>query len=83
MIQVLGVEGSMLSPMHEWTDDFILNAQHQLVSMVEDCSYNYGADPHDCSAMLLWMLIRLNPDAGLDASVLNPRASEASSKSPD
>ena len=83
MIQVLGTGGPGLSPMREWTDDFILNAQHQLVSMVEDWSYDYGADPHDCSAMLLWMLIRLNPDAGLDASVLNSRASETSSKSPD
>ena len=30
--------------MQEWTDEFITNAQHELVGMVKDWKYDYGAD---------------------------------------
>ena len=58
--------------MQEWTDAFITNAQHELVSMVKDWKYDYGADDKACSAMLLWMVLRLNPEAEIDATLLQP-----------
>ena len=58
--------------MQEWTDAFITNAQHELVGMVKDWKYDYGADDKACSAMLLWMVLKLNPKADLDASLLQP-----------
>lgn len=56
--------------MQEWTDEFITNAQHELVSMVKDWKYDYGADDKACSAMLLWMVLKLNPKAEIDAKLL-------------
>ena len=47
----------------EWNDEFITQAQHELKGMVADWKYDYGVSDRDCSAMLLWMLIKLNPDA--------------------
>ena len=49
----------------EWNDEFITQAQHELKGMVSDWKYDYGVSDQDCSAMLLWMLIKLNPDANL------------------
>ena len=55
----------------EWNDEFITQAQHELKEMVDDWKYDYGVRDRDCSAMLLWMLIKLNPDAKIDAGLLD------------
>ena len=55
----------------EWNDEFITQAQHELKGMVDDWKYDYGVSDRDCSAMLLWMLIKLNPDAKIDAGLLD------------
>ena len=47
--------------MREWTYEFITDAQQELVGMVKDWKYDYGADDKACSAMLLWMILKLNP----------------------
>ena len=52
--------------MREWTDEFITDAQQELVGMVKDGKYDYGADDKACSAMLLWMVLKLNPKAEID-----------------
>ena len=57
--------------MQEWNDEFITQAQVELKEMVADWKYDYGVSDHDCSAMLLWMLIKLNPDAKIDAGLLD------------
>ena len=54
----------------EWNDEFITQAQGELKGMVADWKYDYGVSDRDCSAMLLWMLIKLNPDAKIDAGLL-------------
>ena len=56
--------------MQEWNDEFITQAQHELKGMVADWKYAYGVSDRDCSVMLLWMLIKLNPDAKIDAGLL-------------
>lgn len=56
--------------MEEWTDEFITNAQQELVIMVKDWKYDYGADDKACSAMLLWMVLKLNPGTKIDATML-------------
>jgi len=61
--------------MQEWTDEFITHAQQELLGMVKDWQYDYGADDKACSAMLLWMVLRLQPQAKVDASLLNPHDS--------
>ncbi len=58
--------------MQEWTDEFIINAQHELSGMVKDWKYDYGADDKACSAMLLWMVLKLNPEAKINATMLQP-----------
>ena len=55
----------------EWNDEFINQAQHELKAMIADWKYDYGVSDRDCSALLLWMLIKLNPDAKLDADLLD------------
>ncbi len=73
---LLGVCKTMehLTPfaMQEWTDEFITNSQHELIGMVKDWKYDYGADNKACSAMLLWMVLKLNPEAEIDATLLQP-----------
>ena len=56
--------------MHEWTDEFIANAQQELVGMFQDWQYDYGADNWACSAILLWMVQKLNPTARIDLGML-------------
>ena len=56
--------------MQEWTDEFITNAQYELLSLVQDWKYDYGADDRACVAMLLWMVLRLKPDAEIDPEIL-------------
>ena len=56
--------------MREWTDEFITDAQQELVGMVKDSKYDYGADDKACSAMLLWMVLKLNPKAEIDPKML-------------
>ena len=56
--------------MREWTDEFITDAQQELVGMVKDWKYDYGADDKACSAMLLWMVLKLNPKAVIDPKML-------------
>ena len=56
--------------MHEWTDEFIANAEQELFGMVEDCQYDYGTHNRACSAMLLWMVQKLSPVARLDLGML-------------
>ena len=58
--------------MLEWSDAFITNAQLELVGMIKDWKYDYGADDKACSAMLLWMVLKLNPKADIDATLLQP-----------
>ena len=55
--------------MEEWTDEFITNAQQELTAMVEDWKYDYGADGQACVAMLLWMVLKLNPKADIDPNL--------------
>ena len=56
--------------MREWTDEFITDPQQELVGMVKDWKYDYGADDKACSAMLLWMVLKLNPKAEIDPKML-------------
>ena len=56
--------------MREWTDEFITDAQQELVGMVKDWKYDYGADDKACSAMLLWMVLKLNPKSEIDPKML-------------
>ena len=63
---------SLFSPcalMEEWTDEFIIHAQQELTGMVEDWKYDYGADDRACVAMLLWMVLKLNPKADIDPAL--------------
>ena len=55
----------------EWNDEFITQAQHELKGIVADWKYDYGVSDRDCSAMLLWMLIKINPHAEIDADMLH------------
>ena len=55
----------------EWNDEFITQAQLELKGIVGDWKYDYGVSDRECSAMLLWMLIKLNPDAEIDAGLLD------------
>ena len=48
--------------MQEWTGEFIEQSQRELQAMVGDWKYDFGADDRECSTMLLWMAIKLNPD---------------------
>ena len=56
--------------MREWTDEFITDAQQELVGMVKDWKYDYGADDKACSAMLLWLVLKLKPNAESDPQTL-------------
>ena len=47
--------------MEEWTEEFVQTAQTELISMVEDWKYEFGADDSECSAILMWMALRLRP----------------------
>ena len=57
--------------MQEWNDEFITQAQHELKGMVADWKYDYGVSDCECSAMLLWMLNKLNPAAEIDTGLLD------------
>ena len=57
--------------MQEWNDEFITQAQQELKGMVADWKYDYSVSDHECSAMLLWMLIKLNPDVNIDADLID------------
>ena len=64
---------SLFSPcslMEEWTDEFITHAQRELTGMVDDWKYDYGADDRACVAMLLWRVLKLNPEADIDSSLV-------------
>ena len=61
---------SLLFSMNEWTDEFISNAQVELVSMVDDWKYDYGADDKACIAMLSWMILKINPTIPLDVDLI-------------
>lgn len=54
----------------EWTDEFITHAQHELMALVKDWKYDYGIDDKACTAMLAWMILKLNPEADIDANRL-------------
>ena len=56
--------------MHEWTDAYITNAQQELVGIVKDWKYEYGADDRECSVTLLGMVQKLNPTARIDPEML-------------
>ena len=60
--------------MNEWTDEFISHAQVELVSMVKDWKYDYGADDKECIAMLSWMILKINPACSLDFDSIGKRA---------
>jgi len=63
--------------MEEWTDDFIRNAQQELMAMVKDWQYDFGATDYECAAMLLWMALRLQPDLNLDPQAISAAAESA------
>ena len=65
------LEEDWTSSMNEFTDEFITHVQQELVGMVDDWKYDYGADNKDCSAMLLWMLARLNPNAQINLNMID------------
>lgn len=67
---LIGVDPIQEEVIMEWTDEFITNAQHELTAMVQDWKYDYGADDRACVAMLLWMVLRLKPDAEIDPEIL-------------
>lgn len=48
--------------MEEWTDEFIRQAQQELVAMAKDWQYDYGPSDDECSAILMWMVLRLQSD---------------------
>ena len=56
--------------MEGWTDGFITHAQRELTGMVDDWKYDYGVDDRACVAMLLWMVLKLNPEADIDSSLV-------------
>ena len=43
---------------------------------MKDWKYDYGTDDGDCAAMLLWMVLKLYPEAEIDASLLKLRSFE-------
>lgn len=47
--------------MEEWTGEFIEKAQRELIEIVDDWKYDYGASDQECAAMLLWMSMKLDP----------------------
>lgn len=55
--------------MEEWTEEFVLKAQSELRAMVNDWKYDFGAADRECSTMLIWMAIRLNPDLAREIDV--------------
>ena len=57
--------------MQEWTDAFITHAQQELIGMVDDWQYDYGADDKACTAMLLWMVLKLNPTATIPEGLIH------------
>ncbi len=57
--------------MQEWTDEFITTAQQELDGMVDDWQYDYGADNKACTAMLLWMVLKLNPTATIPKGLID------------
>ena len=63
--------------MEEWTEEFVLNVQSELRAMVNDWKYDFGAGDRECSTMLIWMAIRLNPDLAreIDVDSLSARLS--------
>ena len=50
--------------MEDWTDEFIGKAQSELKAVVADWKYDFGATDQECATMLLWMVLKLNPDLG-------------------
>ena len=50
--------------MEEWTDEFIAKAQSELKAVVVGWKYDYGASDEECATMLLWMVLKLDPDLG-------------------
>ena len=56
--------------MGEWADVFITDAQQELFGIVKGWKYDYGADDKACSAMLLRMVLKLNPNAEIDPKML-------------
>ena len=47
--------------MEEWTDEFVEKARSELKAMVEDWQYEFGASDRECSVLLLWMALQLDP----------------------
>ena len=66
--------------MEEWTDEFIQNAQQELVAMVKDWQFDYGPSDDECAAMLLWMVLRLKPDLNIGIDEKKYLAAEAFAK---
>ena len=47
--------------MEEWTGEFVEIASSELKAMVEDWQYDFGASDRECSALPLWVALRLDP----------------------
>ena len=66
--------------MEGWTDEFIHNAQQELVAMVKDWQFDYGPSDDECAAMLLWMVLRLKPDLNIGIDEIDsPRSDHIAS----
>ena len=57
--------------MQEWNDEFIAQAQHELMGMLADWKYDFGVSDRDFSTMLLWTLFKLNPNTEIIAGLLD------------
>ena len=62
--------------MEEWTEEFVQTAQTELISLIEDWKYEFGADDSECSAMLMWMALRLKPGLASIADVTSKLCGE-------
>ena len=66
--------------MEEWTEEFVQTAQTELISMVEDWKYEFCADDSECSAMLMWMPLRLKSGLASIADVSSKLCGEKSAQ---
>ena len=59
--------------MEEWTGEFIEKAQRELIGIVDDWKYDYGASDQECATMLLWMAMRVDPSLSMQNDLGNSR----------
>ena len=59
--------------MEEWTGEFIEKAQRELIEIVDDWKYDYGASNQECATMLLWMAMKLDPSLAKQIDLGGPK----------